>query len=335
MPKKSKVTITDIARRVNMTTITVSRALNKPELVKKETLDRILEVARELNYVPNAFARNLKGSKSRLIGIITASMDNPFYSEMIKAISRAAKKRNYSIMLFDTDGSPELENKAMETMLSYQVDGIILSVVSDYDEYRPQYLEQLIHANIPVVQVDRRLPSAPFPGVYLDNLASGYKGGRYVLEQGHRHILALAGPEQSNISKLRLEGLKKALAECKEPTRLEVLYGDYTMQPAFENATAYFKQHEQAPDAVFGLNILITLGALKALRRLDNKNHNPAVFSIDEAPYADIFDFNIPCVHHDTYQMGHSAISMLLDRIENPGCEGSDIIIEGDLRAPV
>ena len=99
MNKKKSVTISDIAKRVGMTTITVSRALSKPDLVKPATLARILEVARELDYVPNAFARGLKRSESLIIGVITASVDNPFYSEMIKAISREAKKHGYTIML--------------------------------------------------------------------------------------------------------------------------------------------------------------------------------------------------------------------------------------------
>lgn len=123
MNKKKSVTISDIAKRVGMTTITVSRALSKPDLVKPATLARILEVARELDYVPNAFARGLKRSESLILGVITASVDNPFYSEMIKAISREAKKHGYTIMLVDTDELEELESKAVDTLLGYRVAG--------------------------------------------------------------------------------------------------------------------------------------------------------------------------------------------------------------------
>ena len=143
MNKKKSVTISDIAKRVGMTTITVSRALSKPDLVKPATLARILEVARELDYVPNAFARGLKRSESLIIGVITASVDNPFYSEMIKAISREAKKHGYTIMLVDTDELEELESKAVDTLLGYRVAGIILSPVSDEPSYQPDYLERL------------------------------------------------------------------------------------------------------------------------------------------------------------------------------------------------
>lgn len=155
MNKKKSVTISDIAKRVGMTTITVSRALSKPDLVKPATLARILEVARELDYVPNAFARGLKRSESLIIGVITASVDNPFYSEMIKAISREAKQHGYTIMLVDTDELEELESKAVDTLLGYRVAGIILSPVSDEPSYQPDYLERLGNGKTPVV-LDRK-----------------------------------------------------------------------------------------------------------------------------------------------------------------------------------
>lgn len=331
MKKSGKATITDIARRVNMTTVTVSRALNQPEKVKKETLGRILEVARELNYVPNAFARNLKSRESRLIGLITASIDNPFYGEIIKAISREAKKKDYSLLLFDTDGSPELEERAVDTLLSYQVSGIILSVVSDDDDYCPAYLSKLELARIPVIQIDRKLAGAPFPGIYLENRDSGYQGMHTLLSQGHRRILVVAGPKTSNITISRLVGIRSALDECPEPTQLDVLYGDYTQTPAREDVNAYLASNKH-PDAIFGLNILITLGCLEAIRQQGLNRSDIGLFSIDQIPYADIFGEPIPCISHNTYQLGLTAINMLLRKIDDPEYFPNDEIIQGELK---
>lgn len=331
MNKKSKATIIDIAERVNMTTVTVSRALNTPEKVKKETLDRILAVAKELNYVPNAFARNLKSRKSRLIGFITASLDNPFYEEMIKAISREAKKRDYSILLFDTDGSTELEERAVDTLLSYQVDGIILSAVSDDAHYQPGYLTRLILSGIPVVQVDRQITSAPFAGVYLDNMESGYTGARALLARGHRHLLAVGGSQSSQITLARLAGIRKALDECDEKTAIDVLYGDYTLEPAYCAVRDYLQQGKR-PDAIFGLNVLITLGSLKAVRAVGLPLAAFGVLSIDRVPYADIFADPIPCVAHDTYQLGLHAIAMLLGQIDDPDHVPVSQVIAGRLQ---
>lgn len=330
MTKPGKATITDIARRVNMTTVTVSRALNRPEKVKKETLKLILEVARELNYVPNAFAQNLKSRESRLIGLITASIDNPFYAKIIKAISREAKARNYSLLLFDTDGSPELEERAVDTLLSYQVSGIILSVVSDDNDYHPAYLPKLELTKIPVIQIDRQLAGAPFAGVYLENTESGFQGMHILLEQGHRHILVVGGPEKSNITLSRLDGIRRALDEYPEPTQLDVLYGDYTQTPAREAVNTYLASGKR-PDAIFGLNILITLGSLEAIRQQGLSRADIGLFSIDQIPYADIFGEPIPCISHNTYQLGLTAINMLLRKIDDPKYRPTDEIIKGEL----
>lgn len=331
MKKKKKATIKDIAREVNMTTITVSRALNTPEKVKKETRDHILAVAKKLNYVPNAFARNLKKRESRLIGLISASLDNPFYGEVIKAISREAKKRDYSILLFDTDGVPELETRAVDILLSYQVAGILLSATSDDEDYAPSYLTHLELANIPVVQIDRQISHAPFAGVYLDNVESGYKGGKALVAAGYRDLLVVGGPEKSKITQARIKGIRQALAECPEETFISVLYGDYTQKPAREEVDKYLASGHR-PDAIFGLNILITLGSLEALCLHNLSRQDMSVISIDRVPYAEIFGEPVPSINHDTYQLGQTAIDMLLKQIDDPHYRPDDEIIPGELR---
>ncbi|MFV0439214.1 MAG: LacI family DNA-binding transcriptional regulator [Desulfopila sp.] len=331
MKNKGKTTIKDIAREVNMTTITVSRALNTPEKVKKETRERILAVTRRLNYVPNALARNLKNRESRLIGLISASFDNPFYGEVIKAISREAKRHDYSILLFDTDGLLELETRAIDILLSYQVAGILLSPVSDDDDYLPPYLPRLELTNIPVIQVDRQIALSKFAGVYLDNVESGYRGCKALLHKGYRHLLVVGGPEKSRITQARIQGIRRALDECPDSTQLDVLYGDYTQAPARDEVGRYLASGRR-PEAIFGLNILITLGALEAIHLQGLSHRNFGLISIDKVPYAEIFGNGIPSVTHDTYQLGLTAINMLLHQIDDPGYQPMDKIIPGILQ---
>lgn len=246
MNKKKSVTISDIAKRVNMTTITVSRALNKPDQVKPATLARILEVARELDYVPNAFARGLKRSESLIIGVITASVDNPFYSEMIKAISREAKQHGYTIMLVDTDELAELESKAVDTLLGYRVAGIILSPVSDEPSYQPDYLERLGNGKTPVVLLDRTIHDSPFSRVVLDNYHSGIQAAHYLLRQTPdlKRLLVLTGPEHSRITVERLKGLREVLAEHPQ-VQVEVQAGDYTLMPSYLHTLDYLAEHSR------------------------------------------------------------------------------------------
>jgi LacI family transcriptional regulator len=332
MSKKAPVTVTDIARRVNMTPVTVSRAFNRPELLKPETLARILEVAQELDYVPNAFARSLKRSESLIIGVITASVDNPFYSEMIKAISREAKKHGYTIMLVDTDGSEELESKAVDTLLSYRVAGIVLSPVSDEPDYQPAYLSRLSNGDLPVVQLDRALADSPFSHVVLDNRESGLKGARYLLAQQPdlQRLLVLTGPAHSRISVERLKGVKAALAEVDRPVQLDVFAGDYSLEPAYQNTLRYLREQPR-PDAIFGFNQLITLGAMKALRDHRIGLDEVALCGIDRLPFADIFGVPTACIAHDASLAGSSAVRLLLERLRDRSLGKRKVVIVGEL----
>lgn len=330
MNKRSQVTITDIARHVGMTNMTVSRALNKPEMVKPETREKILSAARELGYVPNAFASHLRSRKNRLIGLVTASVDNPFYSEVIKAISRAAKEHDYTIMLIDTDGSPEREEVAIDTLLSYQVAGIILSSVSDDANYRPAYLERLRKANLPLVMLDRTLNVTDFSRVVLDNRLAGRLLGELLVKKGIHRVLALTGPRRSRITRHRLAGLKEAYAAAGVPLELEQCPGDYTLQPAYRDMANYLRQ-SKFPEAVFGFNQLITLGAMRALHDAHVSRDDVLVVGIDRLPYADIFDVSIPCAAHDTYQLGHEAFRLLFEQTEDPTAAGREVVISATL----
>jgi len=330
MGSRNKVTITDIAERVGMTNITVSRALNKPEKVKLATREKILAAAHELGYVPNAFASNLRSRDNRLIGLVTASVDNPFYSEVIKAISRAAKEHEFTIMLIDTDGSPELEELAIETLLSYQVAGIILSPVSDDASYRPAYIEQLRRAKLPVVMIDRTLHETGFSRVVLDNRFAGRLLGDLMVKQGVSHILALTGPKKSQITQQRLAGLIEAYEAAGVQLQLEQRPGDYTLQPAYRDMAGYLRDGK-LPDAVYGFNQLITLGAMRALHDAHVSRDDILVVGIDRLPYADIFDVSVPCAVHDTYRAGHEAFRLLYEQMKDLTAIGREVVISATL----
>lgn len=327
---RKDATIADIAKRVNMTTITVSRALNKPDQVKPATLERILEVARELNYVPNAFARSLKRSESRIIGVVVASVGNPFYSDMIKAISREARRHGYTTMLVDTDETQAQETRAVETLLSYRVAGIILSPASDEPDYQPAYVEPLRSGNTPVVFLDRTLHDTPFSRVVLDNYHSGRKTAGYLLQQERlpRQVLLLTGPAQSRISMERLKGVREVLAE--QDMELIIRVGDYTLEPAYRS-TLQWLDDNPPPDAILGFNQLITLGAMRALRERGIAHRSLVLCGIDPLPFGDILGVPVACVAHDASLAGSSAVRLLLEHLEDPTKPRVKVVIPGEL----
>ncbi|ALM53886.1 LacI family DNA-binding transcriptional regulator [Halomonas huangheensis] len=327
MKRKGTVTINDVARHVGLTNITVSRAFKQPDKVKPATRERIMEAARELGYVPNAFASQLRSSKSRLIGAVIASIDNPFYSEAIKAISREAKARGYDILLMDTDGDSDIEAAAIQTLLSYQVAGIILSPVSDALDYHPAYIETLRDAQLPLVMLDRTLPVEDFSRVVLDNRKAGWLIGNAMLKRKLDQALVLTGPANSYITQQRLQGLRDAYQQADTAVTLDPREGLYNFEPAYD-AVMHYLSESGHPSAIVGLNQLMTLGALSALHDIGISYRDATVLGVDQLPYCSIFDIRIPTTRFDASHAGHQAIHLLLSRIANPDAPPQRVVID-------
>lgn len=311
----SNATIVDIARRANVTNITVSRAFNKPELVKPETREKIHAIAKELNYVPNAFAQGLKNSSSQIIGIVTSSMYNPFYSGLIKTVSRIARMQGYQIMLFDTDGSEEAEMQAIQALFGYKARGILLSAVRDDKAYRPAYLELAQVYRIPLILIDRDLYNQQLSGVFLNNREIGALAGQYLSEQPERKILIIGGPADSEITLARTEGIIQALEYGKN--EIHIINGDYDFISQESEVRDYLSAPENRPEYIVGLNGIITLGAISLCHEL-NIYHNVKFFSIDEPPKAGNYGLHIAGVYHDTQMLGEIAAELLFTAIKKP-----------------
>ena len=299
-------TIVDIARRARVTNITVSRAFNKPELVKPETRERIHAIAKELNYVPNAFAQGLKSSSSQIIGIVTSSMYNPFYSGLIKTVSRIARQQGYQIMLFDTDGSEEAEMRAIQALFGYKARGILLSAVRDDKRYRPAYLELAEVYGVPLILIDRDLYDQQLSGVFLDNREIGVLAGRYLAEQPEQKLLIIGGPADSEITLTRTAGRE-----------IHIINGDYDFTSQESEVRAYLAQPENRPDYIIGLNGIITLGAIAICHEM-GLYEQVKFFSIDEPPRAGAYGLHIPGVYHDTQKLGEIAAELLFSAINSP-----------------
>ncbi|CAI1940872.1 LacI family DNA-binding transcriptional regulator [Serratia ficaria] len=308
----SNATIVDIARRARVTNITVSRAFNKPELVKPETRERIHAIAKELNYVPNAFAQGLKSSSSQIIGIVTSSMYSPFYSGLIKTVSRIARLQGYQIMLFDTDGSEEAEMRAIQALFGYKARGILLSAVRDDKNYRPAYLELAEVYRIPLILIDRDLYDQQLSGVFLNNREIGTLAGEYLAQQPERKMLIIGGPADSEITLARTAGIVDALRDNGHD--IHIINGDYDFNSQEAAVRAYLAAAETLPDYIIGLNGIITLGAISLCHEL-GIYQRVKFFSIDEPPRAGAYGLHIAGVYHDTQMLGEIAADLLFSAI--------------------
>lgn len=326
-----KATLASVAAQANVSKITASRAFSQPDKVHPETLQRIRETAEQLGYVVNTAARSLRAKSSKTIGIVNPDMANPFFGGLTRLMTLEAQKMGYDTLVFDSYESQETENRIIDKLIGYNVDAIILSVISNDQHYQPAYLNRLETLNIPVILVDRELDSRHCSGVYIDNLDCGLQAGRWLLEQNAQRVVVVSGSENSNVARERVIGIQAALQG--KVSSLEVLHADFFMDIAWQETSRWLSQNP-APDYFVGCNNQISLGIVKAC--IEHKlalGQQVSLFSIDEVSHAGIYGFHFPCVSHDLQEIAWQAMNLAIRRVSDPEIKSGKVIVRGKVIA--
>lgn len=324
-----KATLASVAAQANVSKITASRAFSQPEKVHPVTLQRIREAAAELGYVVNTAARNLRAKTSKTIGIVNPDMANPFFGGLTRLMTLEAQKLGYDTLVYDSWESQETEDRIIEKLIGYNVDAIILSVISSDHQYQPSYLKRLEMLNIPVVLVDRELNARYCSGVYIDNLDCGVQAGRWLLQQNARNVVVVSGPEKSSVARDRVMGLQAALQG--KVASFHVLYADFHIDTAWQE-TRHWLSNNPSPDFFVGCNNQISLGIIKACveHNLD-LTQQASLFSIDEVSHAGIYGFHFPCVSHDLQEIAWQAMNLAIRRVTDPDNKPGKVVVRGKI----
>jgi LacI family transcriptional regulator len=255
------VTIKDIAKVADVSYATVSRALSGSSEIGEATRERILQICDEMNYIPDSVARSMVKKRTNILGVVTASINNPFMSELIEAIEITARENGYNLMVCNSSYDLELEKRQFSLLLGRRVDGIIVipagkETVANLSSYS---------TDIPVVYVSENIPDAGQFFVAIDNAAGAKLAVSYLQSLGHRKILYLGRREGSLTHRLRAEGV---VAACRE-LGMEVVFkdndndGKSSMEAGCRLAKEYFRSPEGCT-AIFCATDALALGAMQA-----------------------------------------------------------------------
>jgi len=316
--KVTDFTIKDIANRADVSTATVSRALNDSGYVGIKTKERIRSIAKELNYVPNAMARNLSKSESSVIGVVVPEITNPFFGEVIKGITSIADKNNLSIILYSTDEVVQKELRCLQLLKQQRVRGLILTSSSEDEHFNSNYLKALQDLGIPIVLMDRDVKYSNFDAVFFDDIQGAFMGVDALIKAGHRKIAALCGPTVMRPGRNRLRGYKKAFFMNNIPLDENyIFYGEHNMESGYREAKEIL-QMEEPPTAIFATNNMVCLGCMKALCELGIKiPQEMALVGFDQIETFDILNLNVSVVYKDTEKMGKTAMNLLLEKLND------------------
>ena len=325
------VTMKDIARRVGVSVVTVSRALNDKPDIDANTKQRIPDTARQLNYWPNILARRLRAKTTRTIGIVIPDMRDPVFAEILFGCSKTARDRGYQVivsMLFKRGYDVDEELEAIQTLIGKRVDGLLLQ--PEHEDRR--YIEALNNCPVPYVLMNRKPEGLACSFVTHDHRKGACCAARHLLQRGRKRLLFLVRFPTTSSVLARIEGVKRAMAE----------YGSRAVEAEFEACgdtltEAYAKarsilERESRPDAILAWEDIMALGVCRAV--LDAGLEIPGDVAVVGYNDIELAAFNSPpltTVRQKISEIGEQAAGVLLDTLEGSTNGAERILIEPEL----
>ena len=318
------VRIIDVARHAGISVASVSRALGGLPGVSDKTRDHVMASAQALGYRPNLAARRLRSRRTDTLGLVVSDIRNPYFTEVSRAVEDVAYANGMRVMLCNADEDPEKESFYLEMMHDENVAGVILSPTLP----RLAGYQQADYP-FPVVLVDRCESDTDADAVVLDNVDAGQRLVRHLVDVGHRRIVFFYGAASAT-GRQRLAGYQDALAAVGLTPVSQAL------KPTTDEARAAMRQfierHSQLPDAIVASSGLILLGLVEALREADlSYPDDVALAGFDDMPWTRIITPSITVIAQPTYDIGRTAIELLLARIAQPEQAVRRIVLRGEL----
>lgn len=311
-------TINDVAKKAGVSKSTVSHVINGTRYVSPELTKKVQKAMEELNYhSPNAIARGLKTQKTFTIGLIVSDITNVFSPYLARGLEGIASEKGYNVIVSNTDEILEKEQKLIDNLIEQRVDGVIIVPTGKQDDKINLLREQ----NIPFVFLDRKAPSIEADFVTSNNEEGAYKATKHLLENGHERIGAILGPECITTSRRRFNGYRRALEEYGIDIEHNLLVrGDYKLKGGQEGARELLEL-KRPPTALFSMNIMSNLGALKAVNNIGLKcPEDISLIGFDDAPWINSLQPPLTVVSQSPYEMGYTAGNLLFERLN--GSEG-------------
>ncbi|KKB80912.1 hypothetical protein VW35_01600 [Devosia soli] len=310
-------TIQDVARFANVSTATVSRALSAPEKVSEGTRARVAEAIRVTGYTLNQAGRSLRQRSAKTILVAIPDIRNPFFSSILDAIEREAATRGYGVLVLNLYFGRETIRRLQDFLLSNRADGLLLLDGSVDTDLLRAVSQQA--GEIPIVVACEEIPNAGFHTVLTDNVEAAERATRHLIDLGHRRIGHIMGPEHNVVSRERITGYGRALADAGLTPQPEWQFrGNFDMESGFAAAARFLSLNDR-PSAVFAANDESAIGFLSGLRQRGILcPRDISMVGFDDLAVASHYVPPLTTMRQPREAMGRMAAEALIDLIEDP-----------------
>ncbi|WP_460635350.1 LacI family DNA-binding transcriptional regulator [Larkinella harenae] len=307
------ITIKDIARALNLSTSTVSRALRDSYEINPETKRLVLDYAERHQYRPNPIALSLKENRSRMIGVIVPQIANHFFSQIINGIEAVAYNRGYHVNIFQSHESYERELATVQQLVARKADGLLISMSNSTGDV--SHLRALQEKKLPIVFFDRVSEHLNLPSVASDNVRGAFEATEHLIRTGRRRIAHVTIPASISIAQERLAGYRAALE------KYGLTYDEQLIRHVgFETSDVMPMVNallEQKPDAWLAASDRLAVDCLSALKKRNIRIPDQLSFiGFTNIMVADLFDPPMSTVEQPSLEIGQVAAGRLIDLIE-------------------
>ena len=311
---KQRVTIREVAAKAEVALSSVSRALSGHPDVSDEMRKRVKEIADELGYEPNLVAQSLRSGVTRTIGFVVRDINNPMFALLARSCENELRRNGYSMILVNSDGSIENENRNFSLLRRRRVDGIIASLVS---EDSPYLIKNLDSPRSPIVLLDREVKGISASAVLADHAAGVHEAVTHLIKAGHREIAFITGSNNVYPTRNRLQGFTKAFEDAKLKLQPDLMaIGGFDAEYALSHARILLHRNP-SPTAILAGGHGALMGVSRALKEKKiTMGKEIAFIALDQLPYLEVFSDNISTVYRDTEAIGREAARLILEGID-------------------
>ncbi|MFA3782203.1 LacI family DNA-binding transcriptional regulator [Melioribacteraceae bacterium 4301-Me] len=329
--KEKPVTLNDIAAKLNITPVTVSKALRNHPDISPKTTKLVKKTAAELGYLPNIIARNLAARKSNTIGVVLPKIEHSFFASIIESIYDIAEENGYEVILTISQEDNEREKRQIQTLLAMKVDGIIISIS---EKTRDTSIFELVkRRGVPLIFIDRIPDMENINKVAVDDRGGAFKATEHAIKIGYRKIGHFAGYTNINIGRERYLGFKDAMKKHKIKINPQwVIEGDYSEKHGYNSFMKLYKE-KNLPDFIFTATYPIALGIYAAAAEVGLKIPDDLdLICFGNAKAIELLSPPLSCVDQSTQLISQHCMSILLENIiKGEEFKPKSVLIETDL----
>jgi LacI family transcriptional regulator len=329
--KDKAITLNDIASRLNVSTVTVSKALRNHPDISPATTKLIKKVAEELGYTPNIMARNLSARKSNTIGVVIPKIAHFFFGSIIEHIYNVAFEHNYEIILTVSQENPEREKRHIHTLLAMKVDGIIISITQETCNY--EIFDMVKRREIPIVFIDRIPQIEKINSVAVNDHQGSFKAIEHAIKLGYRKIGHLAGYTNINIGRDRKQGFIDAMNSYGIEINSDwIIEGGFGEKYGYDAFMRLYHQ-KNLPDLLLTVTYPVALGVYIAAAEVGLKIPDDIdIICFGNAEVQNFLSPPLSCIDQPTKLLSEASMDLIMKSIKEPDeTETKNIIIDTQL----